>query len=59
MNELTIPSKKILGVCAWLSYKLDVDISLMRAIFVITTIFGIGSPILLYVVLAITKYFIE
>ena len=59
MNELTIPNKKILGVCAWLSYKFDVSTSMIRAIFIITTIFGVGSPILLYIVLAITKSLIE
>jgi len=59
MNELTVPSKKVFGVCAWLSYKFDIDTNMIRAIFVITAILGVGSPVLLYLVLAIIKSLIE
>lgn len=47
-------SKKILGVCAWLSYKFDLDVSGIR-LFIIAAILGFGSPILIYLVLYIVK----
>lgn len=50
MNE-----KKILGVCAWLGDRFDMDVSMLRIIFVIATIVGIGSPILIYIILALVK----
>ena len=50
MNE-----KKILGVCAWLSDRFDIEVSMLRIIFVIATIVGIGSPILIYLILALVK----
>ncbi|WP_417611606.1 PspC domain-containing protein [Owenweeksia hongkongensis] len=50
MNE-----KKILGVCAWLSERFDIEVSMLRIIFVIATIVGIGSPILIYLILALVK----
>lgn len=48
-------SKKILGVCLWLSYKFDLDISGIRLLFIIATILGFGSPILIYLVLYLVK----
>ncbi|AEV32409.1 PspC domain-containing protein [Owenweeksia hongkongensis] len=50
MNE-----KKILGVCAWLSDRFDIEVSMLRIIFVIATVVGIGSPILIYLILALVK----
>jgi phage shock protein C len=48
-------SKKILGVCAWLSYKFDLDVSGIRLLFIIATILGFGSPIIIYLLLYIVK----
>lgn len=45
------PDKKILGVCAWLSVKLEIDVTMLRLIFVIATLLGVGSPILIYLIL--------
>lgn len=42
---------KILGVCAWLADKFDIDVTILRLIFVVATIFGVGSPILIYLIL--------
>lgn len=47
--------KKILGVCAWLADKYDIDVSLLRIIFVAAAIFGFGSPILIYLILFFVK----
>jgi len=46
-----MPEKKLLGVCAWLSYRFGIDVSMLRIAFVIATIFGLGSPILIYLIL--------
>lgn len=47
--------KKILGVCSWLSEKFDLDVSGIRLLFIIAAILGLGSPILIYLIL----YFIK
>ena len=43
--------KKILGVCYWVSEKFDLDISGIRLLFIIAAILGLGSPILIYLIL--------
>ena len=48
-------TKKILGVCSWLSEKFDLDVSGIRLLFIIAAILGLGSPILIYLIL----YFIK
>jgi len=47
--------KKLLGVCAWLSIKFDLDVTGIRALFIVATILGFGSPIVLYLILYIVK----
>ena len=47
--------KKILGVCSWLSEKFDLDVSGIRLLFIIAAIFGLGSPILIYLILYLLK----
>ena len=47
--------KKILGVCSWLSEKFDLDISGIRMLFIIAAILGLGSPILIYLILFLVK----
>ena len=51
----TIPEGKIAGVCAWLAQKFDFDVTIIRLIFVFSTIFGFGSPLLIYIILALVK----
>ncbi len=46
---------KLLGVCAWLSERFNADVTLIRIIFVVATIVGVGSPILIYLILALVK----
>ncbi len=46
---------KILGVCAWLSSYFEIDVSTIRLLFIITAIIGLGSPILVYLILAVVK----
>ncbi len=43
--------KKFLGVCAWLATRFNLDVSGIRLIFIVATIFGLGSPILIYIIL--------
>lgn len=43
----------IFGVCAGLSNATGIDVSLLRLIFMITAIMGVGTPILIYFILAI------
>lgn len=47
--------RKILGVCAWLADKFEIDVTLIRIIFVIATVMGVGSPILIYLILALVR----
>ena len=47
--------KKILGVCSWVSEKFDLDVSGIRMLFIIATILGLGSPILIYLILFLVK----
>lgn len=47
--------KKILGVCAWLADKYDMDVSILRIIFVAALILGLGSPVLIYLILYLIK----
>lgn len=45
-------NKKILGVCAGLANWTGIDAMIVRLIFAIATLIGFGSPILIYIVLA-------
>jgi phage shock protein C len=47
--------KKLLGVCAWLSQKFDLDVTGIRALFIVAAILGFGSPVVLYLILYIVK----
>ncbi|PCH66903.1 MAG: PspC domain-containing protein [Bacteroidetes bacterium] len=49
------PEKKFLGVCSWLSIRFDVDITLVRLIFIGAVILGLGSPIIIYFILYLVK----
>jgi phage shock protein C len=46
-------NKKILGVCAGLSDWSGIDTTVIRIGFVVTTLIGFGSPILIYVALGL------
>ena len=46
-------NKKLLGVCSGLANWTGIDVTIMRVIFVLTTLIGIGSPILIYLILAL------
>ena len=45
-------NKKILGVCAGLANWSGMDPMIVRLIFAVATLVGFGSPILIYIVLA-------
>ena len=46
---------KILGVCAWISVKFELDLIGLRLIFIAATILSLGSPILIYFILYLLK----
>ncbi len=54
MTRLSLdkPNKKILGVCAGLANWSGMDPMIVRLIFAIATLIGFGSPILIYILLA-------
>jgi phage shock protein C len=45
-------NKKILGVCAGLANWSGMDPMIVRLIFAVATLVGFGSPILIYILLA-------
>ncbi len=54
MTRLTLDktNKKILGVCAGLANWSGIDAMIIRLIFAVATVVGFGSPVLIYVLLA-------
>ena len=46
---------KLLGVSAWLSDKFELDVTGIRLLFVAATILGLGSPIIIYLVLYLLR----
>ncbi len=45
-------NKKFMGVCAGLADWSEIDVSIIRILFVISALVGFGSPILIYLLLA-------
>jgi phage shock protein C len=54
MSRLTLDktNKRILGVCAGLANWTGIDAMMIRLIFAVATVVGIGSPIVIYILLA-------
>jgi len=46
-------NKKLLGVCAGLANWSGIDVTVMRVLFVLATLVGVGSPILIYLIFAL------
>lgn len=44
---------KVWGVCAGLADYFNIDVTIIRLIFVITAVLGWGSPVLIYIILGI------
>ena len=55
MARLTLDkaNKKILGVCAGLANWAGMDAMIIRLIFAVATVVGFGSPVLIYILLAL------
>ncbi len=55
MNKLRLnkENKKILGVCSGLADWTGIDVNIVRILFAITTLIGVGSPILIYILLGL------
>jgi len=55
MTRLTLDkaNKKILGVCAGLANWTGMDAMIIRLIFAVATVVGVGSPVLIYILLAL------
>jgi phage shock protein C len=54
MTRLTLDktNKKILGVCAGLANWSGMDAMIIRLIFAVAAVVGFGSPVLIYILLA-------
>ena len=48
-----IDNAKISGVCAGLSDYFDLDITLVRVLWVVLTFFGVGSLLIVYLILSL------
>ena len=50
---------KLLGVCAWLSDKFELDVTGIRILFLVAIFLGFGSPIILYLILRLLKPWVK
>ncbi len=48
-----LDNKMLFGVCSGISNHFEVDVTVIRFLFVLATLLGIGTPILIYLVLAL------
>lgn len=46
-------NKMILGVCSGIAKEMDIDPTVVRAVFAIVTLMGFGLPIVVYIVMAL------
>lgn len=44
---------KIFGVCAGLARYFKIDVTVIRLLWLLAAIFGVGSPVLIYIIVAI------
>ncbi|WP_342637105.1 PspC domain-containing protein [Fusibacter bizertensis] len=44
---------KVSGVCAGLAHYFNIDVTVIRLIWLLAIFFGVGSPILIYIIMAI------
>ena len=47
--------RKLLGVCAWLSDKFELDVTGVRLLFLAAGVLGFGSPVIIYLLLYLLK----
>lgn len=45
--------KKILGVCGGLANWTGIDVTVVRILFAAATLIGVGSPVIIYILLAL------
>jgi phage shock protein PspC (stress-responsive transcriptional regulator) len=45
--------KMLSGVCGGIARYFNIDATIIRILFVLATIFGLGSPIIIYIILAL------
>jgi phage shock protein PspC (stress-responsive transcriptional regulator) len=45
--------KKLAGVCAGIADSLGMDPTIIRVLFVLAAVFGFGSPVIIYLILAV------
>jgi len=46
-------NKMIFGVCSGMAKEMDIDPTVVRAIFAIATLMGFGLPVVIYIVMAL------
>lgn len=47
--------RKILGVCTWIADKFGLDVGGLRVLFIAAAVLGLGSPIIIYLILYLVK----
>lgn len=54
-RQFLIPKSegKLMGVCAGIARYFGVDVTLVRIAFVLAALFGIGAPVLIYIVIGV------
>ena len=50
-----LEKSKFFGVCSWMAFKFDLNVSGIRLLFLITLFIGVGSPVLIYFILYLIK----
>ena len=48
-----LQNKMIFGVCAGIANELNIDPLIVRVVFIVATLLGIGFPIIFYLVMAL------
>lgn len=46
-------NKMIFGVCSGMAKEMDIDPTVVRAVFAIATLMGFGLPVVIYIVMAL------
>lgn len=57
MNLTPIADKKLLGVCCWLSQSLNIDVTIIRILFIIATVISVGTAAIVYLIIWAAREF--
>lgn len=57
MNHTANPEKKLLGVCCWLSPVLNIDVKIIRLLFILSVVLSVGTTAVIYLILWAAREF--